>query len=104
MFKNLFGKAAQEFDLFELLKNKDAQIIDVRTEGEFQSGHVQNSKNIPVDQIPMLVDDFKAMPKPIILCCASGARSGRAVEYLKQFGVEDIYNGGSWKDVELQQL
>lgn len=104
MFKALFGGSKNNSDLFELLQNENVQIIDVRTEGEFQNGHASNSKNIPVDKIPNLIDDFKTMPKPIILCCASGARSGRAVDYLKQFGVEDIYNGGSWKDVELQQI
>ena len=50
-------------DLFELLKNGTTQIIDVRTESEFQSGHVKNSKNIPVDKVPNLLDEFKSIPK-----------------------------------------
>ncbi|MCB0702110.1 MAG: rhodanese-like domain-containing protein [Candidatus Kapaibacterium sp.] len=91
-------------DLFELLKNGTTQIIDVRTESEFQSGHVKNSKNIPVDKVPNLLDEFKSMPKPIVLCCASGARSGMAAEFLSRAGIEEVYNGGSWKNVELQQL
>lgn len=91
-------------DLFELLKNETTQIIDVRTESEFQSGHVKNSKNIPVDKVPNLLDEFKSMPKPIVLCCASGARSGMAAEFLSRAGIEEVYNGGSWKNVELQQL
>ncbi len=91
-------------DLFELLKNETVQIIDVRTESEYQDGHVNNSRNIPVDQVPKLIEEFKTMPKPIILCCASGARSGMATEYLLGAGVTEVYNGGSWKNVELQQL
>lgn len=91
-------------DLFELLKQDSAQIIDVRTESEFNDGHVSKSRNIPVDQIPQFIDEFNNMPKPIIFCCASGARSGMAAEYLTKAGVKDVYNGGSWKNVELQQL
>ncbi|MER3329471.1 MAG: rhodanese-like domain-containing protein [Candidatus Kapaibacterium sp.] len=91
-------------DLFELLKSETVQIIDVRTESEFDEGHVNNSRNIPVDQVPNLIDEFKSMPKPIVLCCASGARSGMATEYLSKAGLTEIYNGGSWKNVELQLL
>lgn len=91
-------------DLFELLKNETVQIVDVRTESEYQDGHVINSRNIPVDQVPNLIEEFKNMSKPIVLCCASGARSGMATEYLSSAGVTEIYNGGSWKNVELQQL
>lgn len=91
-------------DLFELLKSDTVQIIDVRSEAEFSGGHVKNSRNIPVDQVPQFVNEFKALPKPIILCCASGARSGMATEYLTNAGVEDVYNGGSWKDVDLQLI
>lgn len=97
-------KKISEMDLFNLLKNKNATIIDVRTQGEFNTGHVANSQNIPVDQVPKMVEDFKSMDKPIILCCASGARSGMATEYLTQMGVEEVYNGGSWKDVDLQLI
>lgn len=101
---NIFNKKDNSFDLYELLKNENVQIIDVRTEGEFNNGHVENSKNIPVDQVPKLLDEFKEMPKPIILCCASGARSRMATEYLSKFGIEEVYNGGSWRDVQMQKI
>jgi rhodanese-related sulfurtransferase len=39
------------------------------------------------------------MKKPIVLCCASGNRSGQAAYFLQQQGVEECYNGGSWLDV-----
>jgi len=91
-------------DLFELLNNDTVQIIDVRTVSEYEDSHVKNSRNIPVDQVPNHLEEFKAMTKPIILCCASGARSGLATEYLTKAGVKDVYNGGSWKNVELQLL
>ena len=73
-------------------------IIDVRTPGEFMSGHVQGSINIPLQEVPALVQEISEMKQPIILCCASGNRSGQATMFLRQHGI-DCSNGGSWLDV-----
>jgi rhodanese-related sulfurtransferase len=45
------------------------------------------------------VEEFKNMPKPLVLCCLSGGRSGQATGYLQQQGVQDVYNGGGWMEV-----
>jgi rhodanese-related sulfurtransferase len=76
----------------------NATIVDVRTHGEFMGGHVAGSINIPLQEIPNRVEEFKNMSQPIILCCASGNRSGQATSFLKSHGVE-CSNGGSWLDV-----
>jgi rhodanese-related sulfurtransferase len=73
-------------------------IVDVRTPGEFMGGHVAGSINIPLQEIPQRIDEFKSMQQPIILCCASGNRSGQATAFLKSHGIE-CSNGGSWLDV-----
>lgn len=73
-------------------------IIDVRTRQEFQGGHVAGSLNIPLQELTQHVDEIKAMPQPILLCCASGARSGQAANYLKALGV-NCENGGGWMEV-----
>ena len=73
-------------------------IIDVRTPGEFMGGHVAGSINIPLSDITTKLDEIKKMDQPIILCCASGGRSGQATMFLKQNGV-NCSNGGSWLDV-----
>jgi len=44
------------------------------------------------------VNDIKKLKKPIVLCCASGNRSGQAASFLKTQGVE-CENGGSWMQV-----
>lgn len=77
---------------------KGALIIDVRTIGEFNSGHGKSAKNIPLDKIGGEVKKLKALNKPIIVCCRSGARSGQAAGILKAAGV-DVINGGSWQNV-----
>lgn len=73
------------------------KIVDVRTRTEFMGGHVAGSINIPLQEIPQRLDEIKAL-EPIILCCASGNRSGQATYYLSQQGIA-CENGGSWLDV-----
>ena len=77
---------------------KPNTIIDVRTPEEFMGGHVTGSINIPLQDVVAKVEEIKAMPAPVMLCCASGGRSGQAEAYLKNQGV-DCSNGGSWFDV-----
>ncbi|MFM2156179.1 MAG: hypothetical protein RL516_928 [Bacteroidota bacterium] len=80
------------------MKNQKMTIIDVRTPGEFMGGHVAGSINIPLQEIQNRANEIKALSQPIVLCCASGMRSGQATVYLKSLGI-DCENGGSWLDV-----
>lgn len=73
-------------------------IIDVRTHAEFSGGHVAGSINIPLQEIAGRVEEVKAMPQPILFCCASGMRSGQATQYFQSLGV-DCENGGGWMEV-----
>lgn len=73
-------------------------IIDVRTPGEFMGGHVAGSINIPLQELQQRIDEIQAIRTPIVLCCASGNRSGQASAYLKAMGIA-CENGGSWIDV-----
>ena len=74
-------------------------IVDVRSQAEFMSGHVQGSINIPLQEIPTRLDEVKDLPQPLLLCCASGNRSAQATAYLSAQGLQ-CENGGSWMDVE----
>lgn len=91
-------------NLNELINNASSTIVDVRSEAEFASGHVEGSINIPLDQMPDRVEEFKTMTKPLVVCCLSGGRSGQAVAFLQQHGVTDIHNGGGWADVQLHKM
>ncbi len=73
-----------------------AIIVDVRTSGEYSTGHIKGSVNIPVDKIANNSDKLKAKKKPIVTCCASGSRSAMAKSVLKGKGIIEVYNGGSW--------
>lgn len=80
------------------LEKGKTTIVDVRTAAEFMGGNVVGSINIPLNEIPTRMEEIKNLQQPIVLCCASGGRSGQAEHYLSQSGV-DCYNGGSWLDV-----
>ena len=78
---------------------RGAIVIDVRTPQEYDQGKVPESINIPVDRIAVSAERIKGMNRPVIFCCASGARSSNAVTILKQKGLKEVYNGGSWYNV-----
>ena len=96
MFNFLFGFGKNKIK--EALLN-GAVIIDVRTANEYDRGRVPGSLNIPVDRISISIERIKALKKPVVLCCASGGRSGSAKQLLKSAGLEEVYNGGSWESV-----
>lgn len=86
-------------DLKEIICSKSTSIVDVRSPQEFMGGHVAGSINIPLAEVPNRLEEFKQMKQPIVLCCLSGGRSGQATQYLKQQGIQNVYNGGGWMDV-----
>ena len=92
--KKLLG-FGPKVDLSELVKN-GAIILDVRTKGEYGSGHIRGSVNIPVDQLSKNLNKFKDKKHPIITCCASGMRSASAKSILQSNGYTNVYNGGGW--------
>lgn len=79
--------------------DRNAVIIDVRTVGEFQQGHIKNSKNIPLNILSTKINEIKKWNKPVIVCCQSGMRSGQAAGILKSNGIE-VMNGGGWQSLE----
>ncbi|MDC0313912.1 rhodanese-like domain-containing protein [Flavobacteriales bacterium] len=80
---------------------KEATIIDVRTPGEFMMGNVEGSINIPLDEVSSRVEEFKNIEGNLVLCCASGGRSGQATLFLQQNGLSNVHNGGGWQTVDL---
>jgi phage shock protein E len=79
----------------ELLK-QGALIVDVRSPGEFQSGHIPQALNIPLgelhDELPRRVKDKQ---QPLLLHCLSGGRSGIARHQAKSLGYSNVFNLGS---------
>ena len=86
----------------KIISGKQGTIVDVRTIAEYRGGNAEGSINIPLQEIEIRIDELKSLKQPFILCCASGARSGQAVNYLMHQGIE-CYNGGSWLNVNYLQ-
>ena len=95
--KQLLGLAPR-VNFKDLVKN-GAQIIDVRTPGEFKSGHIRGAVNIPLQNISTQTSRIKK-DMPVITCCASGMRSASAKSILKSNGFEEVHNGGGWMSLQ----
>ncbi|CAN5167762.1 rhodanese-like domain-containing protein [soil metagenome] len=81
----------------------NALVIDVRSPGEYESGHVRGALNLPLDRfaqdIGRLAPDKSV---PVMLYCLSGGRSGGACRLMQQLGYQQVINGGSAGAVALQ--
>ena len=77
------------------LKRSGAVMVDVRSPEEFSSGSAPGTINIP---LPELGRRLSEIPKtsPVVLCCASGTRSGMAKLLLKKNGYSQVHNIGTW--------
>lgn len=98
LLKKLFG-IGPAVDYTQLLK-QGAIIVDVRSKGEFNGGHIKGAVNISVDTLANNLGKLKDKNKPIITCCASGMRSASAKSILKANGYTQVYNGGGWNSLQ----
>ena len=76
-----------------------ARIIDVRTPSEFKDEAYPGAVNIPLATLPARMHELEPRTTPIVLYCASGARSGQAMRLLTQNGFTDVVNAGGLDDM-----
>jgi rhodanese-related sulfurtransferase len=93
-----FGGKKKKAALVEKLA-AGAQVVDVRTPGEFSSGHYAGAINVPVDTLGSKAKKLGAADKPVVVCCASGARSARAAGILRSAGFTDVTDAGAWTNL-----
>nr|WP_321235902.1 rhodanese-like domain-containing protein [uncultured Psychroserpens sp.] len=92
----IFG--AKKRQVADYLKS-GAIILDVRTQREWDKGHVDNSVHIPLNDLNSRVNEVKTLNKPVIVCCESGVRSAKAAKFLNLNNIDAI-NGGGWVSVK----
>jgi phage shock protein E len=86
------SKEAQEY-----LRN-GAMVIDVRSMNEFESGHLMQAYNMPLDRIEVLAPStVKDRNKVLLLHCATGVRSNMAKKRLEGIGYKNVFNLGSYE-------
>lgn len=92
----LLVRGGLSVDHMNELKAKGALVVDVRTSAEFRGGAAPNSLNIPLDQLAERIAELP-QDKPLIVCCASGARSAYAKQFLEKSGFSEVHNAGPWQ-------
>lgn len=90
----------------QLINREKAVVVDVCQPNEYAAGHVVGARNIPLaDLEAQLTGAVKNKNTPLVMVCASGMRSGRAVAVAKKLGYEKAYNltggMGAWRSATL---
>jgi len=87
--KNISGQDAASL----IRDTKDLVILDVRTNNEYKSGHINGATLMPVGEISSRISELeKFRGKPILVHCASGGRSPKAVNVLLKNKFGPIYH------------
>lgn len=82
-------------EAIQLINHQDALVVDVRTDKEYQQGHVMNAMHIPLGVLDNRIHELQAYKHSnIVMVCRSGARSGQAASKLKKQGFTDVHNLG----------
>jgi rhodanese-related sulfurtransferase len=99
------GQSVGPMDAVRLI-NEGALLLDVRTQAEFDAGHILDARHMPQDQVASSAESLKKYKdKVVIACCESGMRSGAAARVLQGQGFTKVVNlkGGlqAWRTENL---
>ena len=88
------------------MNRKDAVVLDVREEKEYNTGHITGAKHFPLAALDKRAGELKKFAKkPVLVVCASGARSRAACAALKKQEFEDVAllagGMGAWQQASL---
>lgn len=90
-------------DMFKSKIDEGAAVIDVRTPEEYSGGHIASSRNIDIKD-PKFLDIIQPLDKakPYAVYCASGVRSGKAADIMREHGFANVFtlSGGlkTWRE------
>jgi rhodanese-related sulfurtransferase len=93
-------------DATQLINREDAVVLDVRSDGEFNQGHIVNAVNIPQKSLDEQLSKLeKYRDRPIITACRNGQTAVGVGNRLRKNGFEQVYNlaGGllAWEGANL---
>lgn len=93
-------------EVVQLINREKAAVVDVCGPDEFAAGHVTGAKNVPLPELEAkLAGVVKNKNLPLVLVCASGMRSRRAVLIAKKLGYENAHSltggMGAWRSANL---
>jgi len=98
-------------NLLDIFKRKDinegvkryretegAVLLDVRTRSEYAHGHIEGSRNLPLDELDRASAYVSNKSTPVFVHCLSGGRSARAAAYLRDCGYSTVHDIGGIGD------
>ncbi|MGH1359648.1 MAG: rhodanese-like domain-containing protein [Burkholderiaceae bacterium] len=96
LWPTLAGRAgaASSLDVLgatRLINDRDPVVVDVRPAADYETGHLINAKNIPLDDLETRAGEIPAN-RPVLLTCATGMSSGKAASKLRSAGREEAFS------------
>lgn len=79
----------------QLVKNQNAQLVDVRTPEEYAAAKIEQAINLPLQQLDSLASQLDKS-RPVVVFCRSGQRSQMAMQMLMSMGFSDVHNMGPY--------
>lgn len=79
----------------QLVKNKNAQLVDVRTPEEYEASKIPEATNLPLQELDRLAAQLDKS-RPVVVFCRSGQRSQMAMQMLLSMGFGEVYNLGPY--------
>ena len=98
VLKRLLGGGKVASSIVKQKLESGAMIVDIRTPDEFRDGAYPGAKNIPLSDLSRRLGEIPK-DRPVVLYCASGARSSSAARAMKQAGYSDVINAGGLADM-----
>lgn len=77
-------------DQYAAMDKEGLVLVDVRTPEEYADGHIPNAINLPVAELPELLDALPNKDQKLVVYCRSGFRAGKAIDYLKSQGYTSL--------------
>jgi rhodanese-related sulfurtransferase len=101
----LGGGSVSTADAVRLINHEKAVLIDVCEPAEFAAGHAAGARNVPLSAL----DGAKGLPTnkalPLVVMCATGARSARAAAQLRKAGYSSVHalagGNAAWREASL---
>ena len=90
----------------QLINQKDAVVIDIRDQADYQRGHILNAKSFPDKVLAERKTELEKLKSaPIIVSCDTGQRAGPAAQKLREMGFTEVFvlQGGlnAWREAGL---
>lgn len=73
-----------------LTHHEDVRVLDVRTPGEFETGHIAGAYNLPLGDLAGVIDELREVTDRVVVVCQSGGRADQACQVLRNAGLDGV--------------